>query len=583
MIAAKLVKKSNADGYFVGSRGSVGSSFVATMMGITEVNGLPAHYLCPKCKHSIWEEDDKSFSLSYASGYDLPDRLCPKCNTKMKKEGQDIPFATFLGFKAEKVPDIDLNFSGENQADAHNYTKVLFGEHNVYRAGTISTVAEKTAFGFVKGFLEDNNVTMRNVEIERLAKGVTGVKRTTGQHPGGIIVIPDYMDVYDFTAFQYPADDTEAAWYTTHFDFHAIHDNILKLDILGHDDPTMLKYLGDTTGIDIMTIPFDDKNVLSLFSSPDALGVKASDINCNSGTLGIPEFGTNFTLKMLEETKPKTFAELVKISGLSHGTDVWNGNARDLILNNVCPFKDIIGCRDDILVNLMNYNMDPSLSFKISEFVRKGRASKEPEQWNVYVEEMRKFKIPEWFIGSCQKIKYMFPKAHATAYVMMGFRVAWFKLYYPINYYSNYFGIRCFDFDIGSMIKGPAAIRGKIAEITNKGFNATNKEKNTLEVLKIALEMTLRGFEFRNINIEKSDSRFFVIDEDQKSIYFPFRALDGLGDNVAKKIIEERNIRPFISIEDLQNRCKVNNTTIERLKLLGVLDGMNESNQLSLF
>lgn len=583
LIAEKLVKKSNDDGYFVGSRGSVGSSFVATMMGITEVNGLPAHYLCPKCKHSIWEEDDKSFSLSYASGYDLPDRLCPKCNTKMKKEGQDIPFATFLGFKAEKVPDIDLNFSGENQADAHNYTKVLFGEHNVYRAGTISTVAEKTAFGFVKGFLEDNNVTMRNVEIERLAKGVTGVKRTTGQHPGGIIVIPDYMDVYDFTAFQYPADDTEAAWYTTHFDFHAIHDNILKLDILGHDDPTMLKYLGDTTGIDIMTIPFDDKNVLSLFSSPDALGVKASDINCNSGTLGIPEFGTNFTLKMLEETKPKTFAELVKISGLSHGTDVWNGNARDLILNNVCPFKDIIGCRDDILVNLMNYNMDPSLSFKISEFVRKGRASKEPEQWNVYVEEMRKFKIPEWFIGSCQKIKYMFPKAHATAYVMMGFRVAWFKLYYPINYYSNYFGIRCFDFDIGSMIKGPAAIRGKIAEITNKGFNATNKEKNTLEVLKIALEMTLRGFEFRNINIEKSDSRFFVIDEDQKSIYFPFRALDGLGDNVAKKIIEERNIRPFISIEDLQNRCKVNNTTIERLKLLGVLDGMNESNQLSLF
>ncbi len=583
LIAEKLVKKSNEDGYFVGSRGSVGSSFVATMMGITEVNGLPAHYLCPNCKHSIWEENGVKFSLNYASGYDLPDKLCPKCNQKMKKEGQDIPFATFLGFKAEKVPDIDLNFSGENQADAHNYTKVLFGEHNVYRAGTISTVASKTAFGFVKGYMEDKNIMARNVEIERLAKGVTGVKRTTGQHPGGIIVIPDYMDVFDFTAYQYPADDTQAAWYTTHFDFHAIHDNILKLDILGHDDPTMLKYLGDTTGVDIMNIPFDDKKVLSLFSSPDALGVKTSEINCTSGTLGIPEFGTNFVIKMLEETKPKTFAELVKISGLSHGTDVWNGNARDLILQNICPFKDIIGCRDDILVTLLNYNMEPSLSFKISEFVRKGRASKEPEQWAIYEEEMRKFNIPEWFIGSCKKIKYMFPKAHATAYVMMGFRVAWFKLYYPINYYSNFFGIRCFDFDIESMLQGTKGIRAKIAEIIAKGFNASNKEKNTLEVLNVALEMTLRGFSFRNINLEKSDSRFFVIDDDQKSIYFPFRALEGLGDNVATKIIEERNIRPFISIEDFQNRCKVNTTTIDKLKTLKVLDGLNESNQLSLF
>ena len=583
LIAEKLVKKSNDDGYFVGSRGSVGSSFVATMMGITEVNGLPAHYLCPKCKKSIWEENGVKFSLNYASGYDLPDKMCPDCNIKMRKEGQDIPFATFLGFKAEKVPDIDLNFSGENQADAHNYTKVLFGEHNVYRAGTISTVAEKTAFGFVKGYFENYNIIKRNVEIERLAKGVTGVKRTTGQHPGGIIVIPDYMDVFDFTAYQYPADDTEATWYTTHFDFHAIHDNILKLDILGHDDPTMLKYLGDTTGIDIMTIPFDDKGVLSLFSSPDALGVKQSDINCTSGTLGIPEFGTNFVIKMLDETKPKTFAELVKISGLSHGTDVWNGNARDLILQNICPFKDIIGCRDDILVTLMNYNMEPSLSFKISEFVRKGRASKEPEQWAIYEEEMRKFNIPEWFIGSCKKIKYMFPKAHATAYVMMGFRVAWFKLYRPINYYSNFFGIRCFDFDIESMLKGSSGIRAKISEILAKGYDVTNKEKNTLDVLNVALEMTLRGFSFKNIDLEKSDSRFFVIDEDQKSLYFPFRALDGLGDNVATKIIEEREDHPFISIEDFQNRCKVNNTTIDKLKTLGVLDGLNESNQLSLF
>ena len=582
LIAQKLVEKSNKDGYFVGSRGSVGSSFVATMMGITEVNGLPAHYLCPNCKKSVFEVDGEPLSLHYASGYDLPDKIC-ECGTKFNKEGQDMPFATFLGFKAEKVPDIDLNFSGENQADAHNYTKVLFGEKNVYRAGTISTVAEKTAYGFVKGYLEDKGVNLRSIEIERLAKGVTGVKRTTGQHPGGIIVIPDYMDVFDFTSYQYPADDTTSAWYTTHFDFHAIHDNILKLDILGHDDPTMLKYSKDSTGVDFMTIPFDDKKVISLFNSCKALGVKKEDINCTTGTLGIPEFGTNFVIKMLEETKPTTFAELVKISGLSHGTDVWNGNARDLIINNVVPFKDIIGCRDDIMVNLINYGMDSSRSFKISEFVRKGRASKEPETWNEMEREMRENNIPEWFIGSCKKIKYMFPKAHATAYVMMGYRVAWYKVYYPLYYYMNYFSIRCDDFDINAMIGGKEGIKRRIAEIQAKGFEATNKEKNTLDVLNVALEMVERGFGFKNINLEKSDGTFFTMDEDKKNIYFPFRALDGLGDSVAYKIIEERKIKPFLSIEDFQFRCKVNNTTIDKLKALGVLDNLNESNQLSLF
>ncbi len=583
LIAQKLVKKSNDAGYFVGSRGSVGSSFVATMMDITEVNALPAHYLCPKCKKSIFEVDGKMLAMDYKSGYDLPDRLCGECHIKMQKEGQDMPFATFLGFEAEKVPDIDLNFSGENQADAHNYTKELFGEHNVFRAGTIGTVAFKTAYGYIKGYMEAKGMSLRNIEVERLANGLLGVKRTTGQHPGGIIVIPDYMDVFDFTPYQYPADDPNNTWYTTHFDFHAIHDNILKLDILGHDDPTMLKYLKDTTGVDFMTIPFDDKKVLSLFTSPKALGVTKEQINCSTGTLGIPEFGTNFVIKMLEETKPKTFAELVKISGLSHGTDVWNGNARDLIVNNVIPFKEVIGCRDDIMVSLIDYGMAPSQSFKISEFVRKGKASKDPDKWAEMVSQMKEAKIPDWFIGSCGKIKYMFPKAHATAYVMMGFRVAWYKVYYPIYYYANFFGIRCSDFDVEDMIKGEAAVKKKIFELKEKGFAIANKEKDLLDVLNIVLEMFARGFSFKNIDIEKSHGTRFIVSEDEKSIYLPFRALDGLGDTVANKIIEESNIKEFSSIEDFQERCKISNTTIEKLRSLGVLDGLPESNQLSLF
>lgn len=583
LIAQKLVKKSNDDGYFVGSRGSVGSSFVATMMGITEVNGLPAHYLCPKCKKSVWEDEEGPFSHRYASGYDLPDRDCEECHCKMRKEGQDIPFATFLGFNAEKVPDIDLNFSGDNQSAAHDYTKVLFGEDKVYRAGTIGTVAEKTAYGYVKAYCEDKGIAMRNIEVERLSVGCTGVKRTTGQHPGGIIVIPDYMDVYDFTAFQYPADEPGSSWYTTHFAFSAIHDNVLKLDILGHDDPTMLRYLGDSTGVDIASIPFDDKGVLSLFTSPKVLGITSEQINCPTGTFGIPEFGTGFTIKMLEETKPTTFAELVKISGLSHGTDVWVGNARDLILNKVVEFKDVIGCRDDILIYLMNQGMDPSKAFKISEFVRKGKASKEPDKWAEFVSDLEAANIPDWFIKSCGKIKYMFPKAHATAYVMMGFRVAWFKVYRPIYYYSAYFSIRCADFDVESMIKGYDAVKAKIAEIAQKGYDATNKEKNVADVLNVALEMLARGFTFKNIDIRKSDATKFVVSEDEKSLIIPFRALDGLGDSVGKKIIEERENQEFISIEDFQNRGKVSATTVDKLRNLGVLDGMPETSQLSLF
>ena len=583
LIAEKLVKKSNDDGYFVGSRGSVGSSFVATMMGITEVNGLPAHYLCPKCKKSIWEDSEGSLGLKYASGYDIPDMNCPDCNIPMKKEGQDIPFATFLGFNAEKVPDIDLNFSGDNQSAAHDYTKVLFGEDKVYRAGTIGTVAEKTAFGFVKGYCEDNHISKRNIEIERLSAGCTGVKRTTGQHPGGIIVIPDYMDVFDFTPYQYPADEPNSTWYTTHFAFSAIHDNVLKLDILGHDDPTVLRYLGDKTGIDINTINFDDKGVLSLFQSPKALGVTSDQIRCNTGTLGIPEFGTNFVVKMLEETKPSSFAELVKVSGLSHGTDVWVGNARDLILNKVVEFKDVIGCRDDILVYLMNHGVDASLAFKISEFVRKGKASKEPDKWAEFVEALEKAEIPDFFIKSCTKIKYMFPKAHATAYVMMAFRVAWFKVYKPIFYYSAFFSIRCTDFDVDSMVKGYDGVKAKMMELSMKGYDMTNKEKNTLDVLNVALEMLARGFTFKTIDIKKSEASTFVVSEDEKSLILPFSTLDGLGDSVGNKIIEEREKDEFYSVEDFKSRGKVSNTTLEKLRSLGVFEGMPESSQLSLF
>lgn len=583
LIAQKLVKKSNDDGYFVGSRGSVGSSLVATMMGITEVNGLPPHYICPKCKTSIFEIDGEKLAEKYPSGFDMPDYNCPNCGTKMGKDGQDIPFATFLGFKAEKVPDIDLNFSGENQADAHNYVKVLFGEDHAYRAGTISTVADKTAYGYVKGYCEEKGIILNSAEIERLALGCTGVKRTTGQHPGGIIVIPQYMDVFDFTAYQYPADEPDASWYTTHFDFHAIHDNVLKLDILGHDDPTMLKYLGDTTGIDIKTIPFDDHKVLDMFNSPDVLGVKEDDIMCPTGTLGIPEFGTNFVIHMLLEIKPSHFADLVKMAGLSHGTDVWNGNVRDLIVNKVATFEEAVGCRDDIMVSLINYGLDSSGAFKISEFVRKGKAKKEPDKWVDHVATMRDHEVPEWFIECCHKIQYMFPKAHACAYVMMAWRVAWFKLYYPLNYYSAFFSIRRSDFDVSAMLKGYDAIKRRIVEIKEKGNLATIKENDVADTLQVALEMLARGYCFKNIDIEKSKAKTFVISNEEKALYIPFCAVDGLGEACGLKIEEERKIKPFYCIDDFASRGKVNQTTLQKLKELGVFEGLPESAQMSLF
>ena len=584
LIAQRLVKHSNDEGYLVGSRGSVGSSFVATLMGITEVNPLPAHYRCSKCKLSIFEDEENNpLGATYSSGFDLPDKDCPNCHIPMIKDGQDMPFATFLGFNADKVPDIDLNFSDLNQASAHAYTKVLFGENNVFRAGTIGTVAEKTAFGFVKGYCEEKGLgDMRTAEVERLAMGCTGVKRTTGQHPGGIVVIPDYMDVYDFTPYQFPAEDATAEWHTTHFDYHAIDQDVLKLDILGHSDPTQLRLIQLQSGTDIMKVPLDDKETMSIFTSTEALGVTKEQIMCNTGTLGIPEFGTPFTIKLVEDTKPKTFAELVKISGLSHGTDVWLGNAQELIQNNVVPFKDVIGCRDDIMVNLMYYGLEPIKAFKIMEFVRKGRASKDPETWKEHEKTMKEANIPEWFINSCAKIKYMFPKAHAAAYVISAFRIAWYKVHMPVYFYASWYSSKATDVDIEAMIKGYNAIKARIEDIQVKGYEATNKENGQAESLKVALEATARGIKFLNVDLYKSDATVWVAKNDTE-IYPPFNAIDGLGDTVAKKIVEEREKQPFISIEDVQKRGKVSKTLIDKMVTMEILKDLPESNQLSLF
>lgn len=571
LISHKLVKKSLEDGYLVGSRGSVGSSFVATMTEITEVNPLPPHYVCPSCKHSEFFNDG-----SVGSGFDLPDKDCPNCGTKYKKDGHDIPFETFLGFKGDKVPDIDLNFSGEYQPRAHNYTKVLFGEDYVYRAGTIGTVADKTAFGYVKAYQQDNNLQIRGAEIERLASGCTGVKRTTGQHPGGIIVVPDYMDIFDFTPIQYPADDRNSEWRTTHFDFHSIHDNVLKLDILGHDDPTVIRMLQDLSGIDPKTIPTDDPEVMKLFSGTESLGVSEEQIMCKTGTLGIPEFGTRFVRQMLEDTKPTTFSELVQISGLSHGTDVWLGNAQELIRNNICTLPEVIGCRDDIMVYLIYQGLEPSFAFKIMESVRKGRGLTEEME-----AEMRKNEVPEWYIDSCKKIKYMFPKAHAAAYVLMAIRIAYFKVHYPLYYYAAYFTVRAEDFDIDAMVKGANAIKARIEEINAKGLDASTKEKNLLTVLELALEMTERGFSFTGIDLYRSHATQFIIDGN--SLIPPFTSIPGLGTNAAINIVKAREDGEFLSKEDLQQRGRVSKTIIEYLESQGCLADMPEQNQLSLF
>lgn len=574
LISERLVKKSNQDGYLVGSRGSVGSSVVATFLGISEVNPLPAHYICnnSECKHSEWFLDG-----SVPSGFDLPDKVCPNCGNKLKGEGQDIPFETFLGFKGDKVPDIDLNFSGEYQPQAHNFTKIMFGEKSVFRAGTIGTVAEKTAFGFAKKYEESYQKQWRGAELNRLASGCTGVKRSTGQHPGGIVVVPDYMEVEDITPVQFPADDVTAEWKTTHFDYHAFDANLLKLDILGHDDPTMMRMLQDLTGVDPTTIPMNDPKVMSMFNSTESLGVSPAQIRTPVATYGVPEMGTKFVRQMLIESQPSSFADLLQISGLSHGTGVWLGNAQDLIKNGTCNIKTVIGCRDDIMLFLIyKAGMDAGLAFKITESVRKGKGLS--AEW---IEEMKKCKVPQWYIDSCLKIQYMFPKAHAAAYVISAVRTAYFKLYHPIEYYATYFTVRAEDFDIELCCQGYDAIYRKIEEIEQKGFQALPKEKSMLSMLEMALEMTARGFRFKNIDLYRSEASNFIVDED--ALIPPFSALAGIGENAAKNIAAAKDQGEFLSIEDFQQKSKASKTVIELLGTMGCFRGLPESNQLSLF
>ena len=571
LISHKLVKKSLDDGYLVGSRGSVGSSLVATMTEITEVNPLPPHYVCPSCQYSEFITDG-----SYGSGFDLPEKNCPKCATALHKDGQDIPFETFLGFEGDKVPDIDLNFSGEYQPTAHEYTRELFGEDYVYRAGTIGTIATKTAYGYVRGYANDKELYLRNAEIDRLVNGCTGVKRTTGQHPGGIIVVPEDKEIYDFTPIQYPADDKDSEWKTTHFAYESLEDSLLKLDILGHDDPTVIRMLQDLSGIDPRDIPLDDEKMMGIFSSTEPLGLKPEQIGNKVGTLGVPEFGTSFVRQMLEETKPKTFAELVIISGLSHGTDVWLGNAQELINNGICEIGDVIGCRDDIMVYLMQKGIEAQLAFTIMESVRKGRGLK--DEWIV---EMKEKGVPNWYIESCQKIEYVFPQAHAAAYVLMAVRIAYFKVYYPILFYAAYFSVRANDFEIDTMIRGSEALRKRINEIKEKGNEASPKERNVLTVLEVALEMNERGFRFQKVDLYRSDAINFIVEGD--TLIPPFKTIEGLGINAAHNIVKAREQGEFLSKEDLRQKAKLSKTVIDELDAHGCLEGMEEENQLSFF
>lgn len=580
-ISHKLVKYSLDNGYLVGSRGSVGSSLVATLMDITEINPLPPHYICAKCQHVEFFLDGE-----YASGFDLPHKNCPKCNENLIKEGQDIPFETFLGFAGDKVPDIDLNFSGEFQAQAHDYVRSknklnddeLFDENHAFRAGTIGTIAEKTAYVYTKNYFDLQSKPVRKSDILYHSKNCVGIKRTTGQHPGGIIVVPTHRQIYEFTAVQYPADDKKQPWRTTHFDFHSIHDNLLKLDILGHDDPTMLKRLYDLTGVDPKNVDVSDEKILQLFTGVESIGLEADEY-FTLGTQGIPEFGTDFVMGMLKDTKPTTFSELVQISGLSHGTDVWLGNAKDLIDQKICVLKDVIGCRDDIMVYLMYQGIEPKQAFNIMENVRKGKGLTNEE-----INILKDNDIPDWYINSCQKIKYMFPKAHAAAYVLMALRIAYYKVYYPLEYYCAYFSSRVSDFEAIPMIKGEESLIQRIELLNNYEEELSEiKKKNLLNSLKMSLEMVKRGYSFIGFDIEKSDAFNFVIDYENNGLIMPFSIIDGLGEKEALIIVEERNKGQFKTKDDLKKRTKIKSKTIEQLEYFDVLEHLEDSNQLKLF
>ncbi|MCQ2428165.1 MAG: PolC-type DNA polymerase III, partial [Clostridia bacterium] len=582
VIAERLVHYSESQGYLVGSRGSVGSSFAATMGGISEVNPLPPHYYCPQCQYNDFSNPD-----GYGSGFDMPTAYCPKCGHKLEQDGHDIPFETFLGFKGDKSPDIDLNFSGEVQGKVHKFTEELFGAENVFKAGTLSTLADKTAYGYIMKYYESKGIMPPKAEVERLKTCCMGVKKTTGQHPGGIIVVPREYEVYDFTPVQHPADDPKSDIVTTHYAFSYLHDTILKLDELGHDIPTKYKYLEKYSGLSVMDVAMNDKTVYQLFESTEPLGIEQMSrddhetraLGLMVGTLGLPELGTQFIQQVLVDAKPKNFADLLQVSGLTHGTNVWLGNAQDLIKNGTCDISQVVGTRDGIMLDLIRYGLDKSLSFKIMEFVRKNKKGITiPDE---YQSAMREKNVPEWYIDSLQKIRYMFPKAHAAAYVMSAIRLAWYKVHKPTAFYCAIFTVAPDGFSGEVAVKGAAATRNEILRIDKLGKDATANEKNMAGALQLAHEAMLRGIRFLPVDITKSDAVEFLPEGD--NIRMPLTSLSGVGEAAARTIIEARNEDPFFSVEDLKQRGKANKGVIDALRACGALDNMNESDQLSMF